>query len=137
MVDKDVILSRISYIEDNLRQMRQLAGLPEKEFLDHFYYVASAKYLLQTAIEAMLDIAHHIIARKRYRVPDSYAEAFTVLVEQGILPAEDEATFRQIAKFRNRVVHLYHEVDNKEVFRILKESTGDIESFLKAIISCV
>ena len=135
MVDRDIILNRISYIEDNLRQMRTLANLPEEEFVSHFYYVASAKYLLQTAIEAMLDIAHHIIARQRFRAPRSYAEAFTVLVEQGFLAAEDETTYRQIAKFRNRVVHLYHEVDDKEVFRIMKECTSDIQLFIKAIIS--
>lgn len=137
MVDRDIIQNRISYIEDNIRQMTELANLQEEEFLGHFYYVASAKYLLQTSIEAMLDIAHHIIARKRFRVPRSYAEAFTVLVEHGILPAENENTYRQIAKFRNRVVHLYHEVDDKEVFRILKECIGDIRLFIKAILSCI
>lgn len=137
MVDRNVIINRISYIEDNLRQMEILANMPEEEYLSQFYYVASSKYLLQTSIEAMLDIAHHIIARQRYRAPRSYAEAFTVLVEQGILSEKDENTYSQIAKFRNRVVHLYHEVDDKEVFRIMKECTGDIRSFLKAIIACI
>jgi len=134
MVDRDIIQNRISYIEDNIRKMTELANLTEKEFLDRFYYVMSAKYLLQTSIEAMLDIVHQIIARQRYRAPRSYAEAFTILVEQGILPVENENTYRQIAKFRNRVVHLYHEVDNKEMFRILKECIGDIQTFIKAIV---
>ena len=134
MVDRDIIQNRISFIEDNIRKMTELANMTEDEFLDRFYYVMSAKYLLQTSIEAMLDIAHHIIARQRYRAPQSYAEAFTILVEQGILPLEKENTYRQIAKFRNRVVHLYHEVDNKEVFRILKECIDDLQSFIKAII---
>ncbi|SDF73034.1 type VII toxin-antitoxin system HepT family RNase toxin [Sporolituus thermophilus] len=135
MVDRDVICNRISYIEDNIRQLNELAKLTEAEFLSRFYYVASAKYLLQTAIEAMLDIAHHIIARQRYRAPRTYAEVFSVLVEHGILPAESENTYRQIAKFRNRVVHLYHEVANKEVFQILKEGISDIQAFVKAIVA--
>lgn len=46
MVDRDIIQNRISYIEDNIRQMTELANLTEKEFLAHFYYVTSAKYLL-------------------------------------------------------------------------------------------
>lgn len=135
MVDRDIIQIRISYIEDNIRQITELANLTEEEFLGRFYYVASAKYLLQTSIEAMLDIAHHIIARQRYRAPRSYAEAFTILVEHGVLPADKENTYRQIAKFRNRVVHLYHEVDNKEMFRILKECIGDLQSFIGAIMA--
>jgi len=137
MVDRDIVQNRISYIEENLRLMSELANLAEEEFLSRFYYVASAKYLLQTSVEAMLDIAHHIIARRRYRVPQSYAEAFVILVEYGVLPAEKKETYTRIAKFRNRVVHLYHDVDSKEVFRILKEGIGDIKAFIGAILSCI
>ncbi|EAX48952.1 hypothetical protein TcarDRAFT_2641 [Thermosinus carboxydivorans Nor1] len=37
MVDRDIICNRISYIEDNIRQLNELAKLPEAEFLSRFY----------------------------------------------------------------------------------------------------
>lgn len=137
MVDKVVIQHKISIIEDNLLKLSTLAKLPEDEFLDKFYYIESAKHLLQVSIEAMLDVSHHIIARKRYKAPKTYAEAFIVLVENDILPKEKEATFIKMAKFRNRVVHLYHELDDREVYVILQKSLADFQSFIKAIVNKV
>lgn len=93
MVDKEVIQNKITIMENNLIKMETLAKLPEEEFLDKFYYVESAKHLLQISIEAMLDIANHIIARERYRIPKTYTEAIIVLVEEGILPQDKGNTF--------------------------------------------
>ncbi len=135
MVDKQVILQKVNILEDNLTKMEFLAGLPENDFLDKFFYVESAKHLLQVSVEAMLDITNHIIARERYRSPKTYAEAFLVLVEQDILPKEKKANFIQMARFRNRVVHLYHELDDKEIYRILQENLNDFRVFIGAIVS--
>jgi len=135
VVDKQVILQKVNILEDNLTKMEFLAGLPENDFLDKFFYVESAKHLLQVSVEAMLDITNHIIARERYRSPKTYAEAFLVLVEQDILPKEKKANFIQMARFRNRVVHLYHELDDKEIYRILQENLNDFRVFIGAIVS--
>ena len=53
---------------------------------------------LQISIECCFDVVHHIISDKGFREPDSYADAFTVLAEQGcvdtlpekLLPNQDD-----------------------------------------------
>jgi uncharacterized protein YutE (UPF0331/DUF86 family) len=134
MVDQEVLQHKINIVENNLTKMETLAALPEKEFLDKFFYVESAKHLLQVSVEALLDIANHIIARERYRSPHTYAESFLILVEQKIIPKDMENAFIQMARFRNRVVHLYHEVDDKEVYQILRDNLNDFRVFIGAII---
>lgn len=134
MVDKAVIQHKINIIENNLLKLNTLAKLPADEFVDKFYYVESAKHLLQVSIEAMLDISHHIIARKRYRVPGSYAEAFVILVENNILPKDKEGSFVKMAKFRNRIVHLYHKIDDEEIYVILQGSLSDLQAFVGAVV---
>lgn len=111
-----------------------MSDLPEEEFLEKFYYIESAKHLLQISIEAMLDIAHHIIARERYRNPQIYAEAFLILIENKILSKKNEEKYLQMARLRNRVVHLYHEMGDKDIYRILKEGKEDLKDFAKAIV---
>ncbi|KJS15177.1 MAG: hypothetical protein VR69_14915 [Peptococcaceae bacterium BRH_c4b] len=135
MVEHNILLEKISYIEKNLAFLESLSNKEEKGFLDSPFFTGSAKYYLQTCIEAMLDIANHIIARERYRAPDNYVDAFRVLGEQGILPAKDLPAFYQIARFRNRVVHLYQEVDNKEVYKILQTGLDDFSIFIQAIMT--
>ena len=135
MVEKTVIQEKIGHIEQNLRKLEILAGLSKETFFHEFFYVESAKHLLQVSIEAMLDISQHIIARERFRAPKTYADAFIILIDEGILPEEKRETFIEMAKFRNRVVHLYHEVDENELYRILQEGIADFREFIKYIIN--
>ncbi|MBP7332016.1 MAG: DUF86 domain-containing protein [Firmicutes bacterium] len=134
MVELNVLTSKISYIEKNLAHLESLRAMPEKDLLENPFLTGAAKHYLQTCIEAMLDMANHIIARERYRAPDNYVDAFRVLGEQGILPANDLPAFYQMARFRNRVVHLYHEVDDKEIYKILQTGLGDFKAFIGAIV---
>lgn len=78
-------------------------------------------------------MGNHIIARERFRAPETSADVFTVMVENGFLPAEKEADFRSMAKFRNRVVHLYHDVNDREIYRLIPEGLRDIDVFMAAI----
>lgn len=42
--------------------------------------------------------------------------------------------FIQMAKSRHRVAHLYHEVDNKEIYQIFKNIIDNFRSFIGAVI---
>ena len=39
-----------------------------------------------------------------------------------------------MVKFRNRAVHLYDQIDDAEVYRILQENIDDFDKFIIAII---
>ncbi|MBS4032216.1 MAG: DUF86 domain-containing protein [Clostridiales bacterium] len=56
-----------------------------------------------------------------------------MLQEKGYFSKEEEDLFGTMIKFRNRVVHLYHSVNEKEVYRILQDNTQDFSRFIKAI----
>jgi len=38
-----------------------------------------------------------------------------------------------MAKFRNRLVHLYWEVDDAELYQILRENLSDLDRFLTEV----
>jgi len=90
---------------------------------------------LQVAIEACLDIAHHIISEEGFRYPESSADAFKVLGEEGIIPSELLPKLVNMAKFRNVLVHEYVRLDNSVIYGVLKKHLGDFEEFARAILS--
>ena len=45
----------------------------------------------------------------------------------------DQMLLRAMAGFRNRLVHLYWDVDDERVHEYLQESTADLEHFAQAI----
>lgn len=58
---------------------------------------------------------------------------FQILCRDKILNPDMENTFISMAKFRNKVVHIYDEADNKEVFCIISDHIDDFQSFINDI----
>lgn len=135
MVDGEIVERKLQFIEQTLSKLETLRKATPEQFLSSFQNVDAAKHNLQIAIEAIIDIANHIVARERYGVPGSSAEAVSLLNAHGILDAELTGRLRLMVKFRNRIVHLYQDVDDHEVYRILQEDLGDLRAYIKAIVT--
>lgn len=134
MVNPDTLASILANLRNSLAKLGILAGLAQDDLTRDFTKIESAKHLLQVSIECCLDIAHHIIADEGYRTPADYYDALVVLNENGILPAAFMPTLRQMVSFRNRLVHLYWDVDDELVYRILQDHLGDFDTYVKHIL---
>ena len=133
MIDESKILAKIRTIKENKAKLEKLKEVPEEVFIEDFEKYDSAKYNLQTAIEAMLDICNHIISRYSYGVPKTNADAFIIMCQNRLLSPEMQSTYMAMARFRNRVVHLYEQIDTRDVYRYVVEGTADFDSFIDDI----
>lgn len=133
LVDKSVLRNKINFINESLNKLNSLRLLNKNEFLNSFQAVDSCKYNLQVAIEAIIDIASHIVARGKMGVPVTSADAVKLLSERGLLTGEQTLHTIQMIKFRNRIVHLYQEVNNEQVYEILQTGLSDIQDFIEQI----
>ncbi|NLY37919.1 MAG: DUF86 domain-containing protein [Firmicutes bacterium] len=131
--DLDKITDKMNFILDNLDKLKFLRDIPEEKFYNDFRNIESAKYLLQITIESMIDIANHIIARKRMGRPKTYGDSFTLLQDNKIISPEKVKVFKTMVKFRNRVVHLYQEVNPAEIYKILHNNLQDFTGYLEQI----
>jgi len=131
--DEDTIRSLSSELVGALSYLRELAALPQGDFLSDPHKIASAKYNFIVAIEASVDIGSHLIGKNRWRTPESYADTFRVLGEEGVLEVPFVHDLVRMARFRNRLVHLYWEIDDLEVYRILTTRLDDLERLMKEI----
>lgn len=137
MVKPQKVLSILNSLRGYREKLGQLAAVLETEFLRDFTKVESAKHLLQISIESCIDIAHHIIADNGYRAPQDSYDAFVVLNEEKILPDDFLPTLRQMVSFRNRVVHLYWDVDDQAVQGIVKNNLDDLDRFASLVADYV
>ncbi len=133
VIDRRKVESRIYYIKQNLEKLYKLGGLAQQEFLSDYRNYDTAKYNLQVIIEALIDIGNHIISRKKMPIPDSNADTFRILSQNGIIPVEKLSRYEAMAKFRNMVVHLYQDINEEEIFHIIKNDLSDIEYFIEII----
>jgi uncharacterized protein YutE (UPF0331/DUF86 family) len=133
VVDKPKLDQMVSNLRRYLGILRELAATPRQVFLDNSDKVGNAKYHLVIAIECCIDIANHVIASENYRFPRDNADSFAVLIEAGVVPGGSGESLRAMARFRNRLVHLYWDVDDQRVHDYLQQDLADIESFANAI----
>ena len=89
---------------------------------------------LQMLIETCADIANHIISDRNMRIPTSYSDTFSVLLENSVIDENLFAVMEKMAKFRNIVVHQYEEVDAEIVILILRKHLDDFVRFRDAIL---
>jgi uncharacterized protein YutE (UPF0331/DUF86 family) len=129
MISAEKITAKLSQMDEFLAILKGVGKTPRDAFLRDKILIGSAKYYLQVSIECCLDIANHIIAAEGFRAPKDYADSFKVLEEQAILNAEQGTRFRRMAKFRNRLVHLYGEIDDEYVYEFMNKDLQNILVF--------
>lgn len=132
-VDPDKLRHHLSYARANLRHLEGIREEGREAFLKDDRTQMATVRLLHTAIEALLDCGHHVIAREGLGIPRSYSDTITLLVEAGILPQEDRDIFQRMVRFRNLAVHLYDEVAPLEVWNIVEDHLADFDRFIGAI----
>lgn len=135
MVNPDKVKDLLARLSSYVEKLEIIARFSLQEFQGSFMHVESAKHLLQVSIECCLDISHHIIASERYRTPGTYVESLEILAEESVIPQEYLASFRQMVRFRNRLVHLYWDVEEVDLYEILQTRLGDFDVFASNIVA--
>lgn len=102
-VDPEKVRQKLQYIRSRLRELEEFKMMDQSVFLRHRYYAPAATRMLQVAIEAMLDLCAHIIAREGWGLPKSYREVVLLAAEHGLIPKDLRDAFVEMARFRNRI----------------------------------
>lgn len=133
LFDQERMVRLVSECRKSVARLNYLAGLPVEAFLNDPDKIASAKYHFIIAIESCIDICNHLIARNGFRVPEDYSDTFQVMTEAGALDSDFTEDLKNMARFRNRLVHVYWEVDNRMIHSLLQSRLGDFKKFLDSI----
>ncbi len=133
VADVEVVRDREARVRRFVADLRDFAAISEAGFLENRERQYAVLHALQLAIEGCLDIATHICAADDLGAPSSYAEAIDLLQGAAILDAGLANDVRRMVRFRNRIVHLYAEMDLKTVYGLLRDRLGDFDRFLAAV----
>ncbi|MDI6840731.1 MAG: DUF86 domain-containing protein [bacterium] len=132
-IDRARINGRFVVLEKNLKGLEQLRKLNYKELAKDYVRLEGCVYMIQTSIQALLDISSHIVARLGLRSPKGSKDIIKVLDENDLISKEKVKIYEKLVDFRNRVVYNYEEIDAKEVYKILHKNLPDIRNFIKDI----
>lgn len=114
-----------------------LAGLASAHGVDGLAadrgLLAQAKWYLLEATQLCLDIGNHVIAAERLQPATVYADVPRRLADADWLPQEVATALASMPRFRNRLVHRYLDLDDREVARIAAGHADDFHAFRRAV----
>jgi uncharacterized protein YutE (UPF0331/DUF86 family) len=129
-LNKESLQSRLSYIEDSLKSLERFRAKSFDEFHKNPDNFRIAYFDLHRALEAAMDIGSHILSRIPGARATSYREIPVLLGKNKIVPLKfANKELSQMAGYRNRMVHFYSEISEKELYRIIQENLRDFEKF--------
>ncbi|MFZ2330847.1 MAG: DUF86 domain-containing protein [Atribacterota bacterium] len=132
-IDRERIVFLIGEIEKSLTVLKEFSLKGSEEIISDLKILGSIKYYLIVAIEACIDISNHIIAKEHLGVPQTYSDCFRILQENNIISNHLAQKLINMAKFRNLLVHLYWDINDKKIYEILQSELDDFKEFIKQI----
>ena len=122
-------------VRSNLEKLARIPQTSYDEFAADFRNTEAALHLLQTSIQALVDMGSKACASLGLETPRTSFEVIERLEQDGRLPKGSAQRFAPIIGFRNRVVHLYDRIDPQIVHRVVVERRIDLLDLLDLLLA--
>ena len=135
LIRAGVVTERVAWVREMIRSARALPTESFDDFIADARNIAAAESYLRRGIEALLDLGRHILAKSFAVAVTEYKEIGPRLKAEGVLSENYGTLLRQIAGYRNRMVHFYHEVSRNELYLLCTANLQDVEDILEALVA--
>jgi len=130
----DVALNKLASIERCLRRVaEEYQGQPAR--LENFTVQDSIVLNVQRACEAAIDMAMHVVAKRRLGVPQDARSAFELLAVERVIDRELAERMKLMVGFRNIAIHEYQQLQIGILQRILEERLADLPRLARQLLN--
>ncbi|MGP4108980.1 DUF86 domain-containing protein [Virgibacillus sp. L01] len=122
-------------IEETLIYMEKLLNEVSRHKYETFMEKLYLERTVHMVIESILDVGNMMIDGFIMRDPGSYEDIIDILVDEKVVPENDEAGFKEVIQLRKIVVKDYIEVDHALLDRTIQENKDKLNQFSSYIRS--
>jgi uncharacterized protein YutE (UPF0331/DUF86 family) len=133
-INKRIVGERLDWIDRMVVEIRSLPLGNFDEFISENRNVWTCESCLRRALEALMDLGRHILAKGFGVGVSEYKEIAEELKNAHVLSADKSALMKVLAGYRNRLVHFYHEIKTDELYDIGKNQLDEILLIKDAIL---
>lgn len=130
----DVALNKAASLERCVKRIVEVYAGDDKNLYDNLTAQESILLNLQRACERSIDLAMHLIRKRRLGVPQDSREAFKLLLTNGLLDQKLANSMKRMVGFRNVAVHEYANVKVDIVKSIITQHLDEFLIFSERIL---
>jgi uncharacterized protein YutE (UPF0331/DUF86 family) len=133
-IDLKVVGDRLRVVTQSLDDLGTIPSGSLDEFISDRRNPLAADAALRRALEALFDVARHLLAKGKGLAGLEYRAVAKLASEHGLID-DPELTerFSAMAGYRNRLTHHYDEVTPEELFGIVTERLGDVVAIAESL----
>lgn len=117
---------------EQLSRLRSHASVDRTALRADEVRLAAVKYGFVVVLEAVLDVAHHLLASELWGPAETGADAVRLLARHGVLDAHTADVMARTIGLRNVLVHGYAEVDDDLVVDNL-DRLDDVQRYIDQV----
>ena len=136
-MNKQDVKINFDTIDDDLEKLEKLSRFSYDEFMAEFWNLDATVRILQTSIEALVDISRYVIRSLGLPSAEAYRQVPVVLADAGYTDEASAEIYDKMVRFRNLVVHHYYRVNPEEVYTILTENLSDLQNWRTTLLEII
>ncbi len=114
------IVARVTRARRSLEKLRWITSRPYEEYMSDEDIRVLAERYLHILLEAILDLAAFIAARRGIARGPTYRDVVEAVISAGLVPQELKELARSIPGMRNILVHGYAEIRHDILYETLR-----------------
>ena len=130
----DVVLNKVATIERCVARVREVHAGVHANLTHDLLRQESILLNLQRACEAAIDLAMHMVRKRRLGIPQESRDAFVLLGQAGLLPAPLAERMARMVGFRNVAVHDYTKLELPIVRSIIEQRLTDFDELCRSAL---
>lgn len=131
----EILLDKKISIERCIAQIEEYyARDSDKPFEDDHLRQDAIAMNLQRACELSIDIANHLIKRRKLGLPQDSRDSFALLQRAGLISTERMKALQAMVGFRNILVHEYKKLDLKIMVDVIENRVRELLDFANDVL---
>lgn len=131
MATDNVVLNKAAAIERCMTRIREEYSGHEEEFKINYTRQDSIILNLERLCQATIDLAAHLVRKRKLGIPQETRDLFAFLAESGIVTKSLSDNLQSMVGFRNLAVHDYQALNLDIVESIINKHLTDFKEFSK------
>ena len=127
MVDANVLRRRLQKLNEYLDILRETQQYSRSEFVDDPHLYGSAERFLQLSIEAINDMASHVVVGENLGAVERARDLPDIFESEGLIGEEMCEQWTDMIGFRNALVYDYLDIDRDIVYEGVQDRLDEIE----------
>ncbi|MBK8986111.1 MAG: DUF86 domain-containing protein [Chloroflexi bacterium] len=132
---KRLVIDRLDWVQKMVVEIQALPLHDPQQFFADNRNIWTAESCLRRALEALLDVGRHILAKGFAKGVSEYKEIADELQHAGVLTDHQAGLLRMMAGYRNRMAHYYHEITSDEIYEIVANHLEDLTIVQQAYLA--